>query len=186
MNFYTDNNFYLSLNVNTQVKDTVAVSAKDEKNVINATEKRKTEEINKKQKKNNLDSNEIQKKYLSNNNSNDNKNRKNKNTGLLTNFTPFYYINNDGLYKKPVLRRYEKPEYPPLARRKGEEGIVELLLKVSPGGQVVDVSIINSSGSRFLDRAAVEAARKFEFYPAVYSDKKIYTVYSISIRFELE
>ena len=48
--------------------------------------------------------------------------------------------------------------YPPEAVARGIEGDVWLLLKLSPEGEIIDVSIATSSGHPILDNAAIRAA----------------------------
>jgi TonB family protein len=55
------------------------------------------------------------------------------------------------------------PEYPPDAKGRGQEGTTEALLRVDEAGQVVEVKVVASSGSRRLDDAAVTAFRKWKF-----------------------
>ena len=47
------------------------------------------------------------------------------------------------------------PDYPPLSRRLGEHGTARLMLTVSSSGLVSDAVIVNSSGYRRLDEAAI-------------------------------
>jgi len=55
--------------------------------------------------------------------------------------------------------------YPPLAVAQGLEGEAVLLLILADGGQVVDASIVRSSGHALLDRAALDAARQIGALP---------------------
>ena len=55
-----------------------------------------------------------------------------------------------------------KPDYPAIARRRGEEGTVTLLLMLEGGG-VSSVSVEKSSGFSTLDEAAVAAVRRWRF-----------------------
>jgi len=55
------------------------------------------------------------------------------------------------------------PEYPLYARRRGQEGTTQALLRVDEAGRVVEVKVIASSGSRRLDDAAVSAFKKWQF-----------------------
>ena len=60
-----------------------------------------------------------------------------------------------------------QPEYPPTARRLGQEGTVVLLIYVQADGKVSDVKIQKSSGFDKLDEAALrEAKRSWRFIPA--------------------
>jgi periplasmic protein TonB len=60
-----------------------------------------------------------------------------------------------------------QPEYPPTARRLGQEGTVVLLIYVQVDGKVGDVKVQKTSGFDKLDEAAVrEAKRSWRFIPA--------------------
>ncbi|KRG64629.1 energy transducer TonB, partial [Stenotrophomonas terrae] len=58
------------------------------------------------------------------------------------------------------------PRYPPAAFRAGIQGEVILIIDVDASGNVTNVSVEKSSRNRDLDRAAMEAARKWKFNPA--------------------
>lgn len=60
-----------------------------------------------------------------------------------------------------------KPDYPTSAARNGETGTVTLALLVGADGRVQDSRIQKSSGSRVLDRAAVNALSLCQFKPAM-------------------
>lgn len=60
-----------------------------------------------------------------------------------------------------------KPDYPVRAARNGETGTVTLALLVGADGRVQDSKIQSSSGSRDLDRAAVNALSLCKFQPAM-------------------
>ena len=57
------------------------------------------------------------------------------------------------------------PKYPPAAARAGIQGTVILIIDVDANGNVTNVSVEKSSRNRDLDRAAMEAARKWRFNP---------------------
>jgi len=66
----------------------------------------------------------------------------------------------------PVTPRYLEnppPVYPPVAKRRGYEGTVLLSVKIRAGGTVSELKIKESSGYSILDRAAVEAVKKWRF-----------------------
>lgn len=58
------------------------------------------------------------------------------------------------------------PEYPRLARRRGQQGRVILRVEVDPAGHATSVAIHRSSGYRLLDRAAARTVRRWTFQPA--------------------
>ena len=77
------------------------------------------------------------------------------------------------------------PEYPPLARRKGEQGRVLLQVLVSENGKAEKVQIDTSSGYSSLDQAALEAVRKWSFMPAKKGNRPISAYVIVPIRFSL-
>jgi TonB family protein len=56
-------------------------------------------------------------------------------------------------------------EYPPAARRAGQEGIVTVAVEVAPDGSVAEARVAKSSGSPLLDEAGVESVRGWRFQP---------------------
>ena len=59
------------------------------------------------------------------------------------------------------------PEYPPDAARRGERGVVIVVIHVSPGGRADAVEVVRGSGYASLDRAVREAVLTWRFLPAV-------------------
>ncbi|MCM2335716.1 MAG: energy transducer TonB [Pseudomonas sp.] len=57
------------------------------------------------------------------------------------------------------------PRYPPTELRQGVGGTVVLVISIDGNGNVLDVSVEKSSRNRNLDRAAMDAARKWRFNP---------------------
>lgn len=57
------------------------------------------------------------------------------------------------------------PAYPLDARRRKEQGTVKLMVLVGPDGKVSDVKVSGSSGSAFLDRAALSAVKRWRWTP---------------------
>jgi periplasmic protein TonB len=65
-----------------------------------------------------------------------------------------------------------KPEYPPVSRRLGEEGVVVLQVLVDPSGRASDVKVAQSSGFPRLDQAAVEWTKaNYRFSPGTVDGK---------------
>ncbi len=77
------------------------------------------------------------------------------------------------------------PEYPQLARRKGEQGRVMLKVLVSESGQPEKVQVDTSSGYSKLDQAAVEAVKKWSFIPASRSGQPVSAYVLVPIKFSL-
>lgn len=69
--------------------------------------------------------------------------------------------------------RMNPPRYPPAAARAGIEGTVILVIDVDAIGNVIGISVEKTSGNRDLDRAALEAARKWRFNPGWSGGQKV-------------
>lgn len=78
-----------------------------------------------------------------------------------------------------------KPEYPGIATRRGWEGTVRLLVKVTAEGNSEKVSVQRSSGHDVLDEAAVEAVEKWKFIPARRGDTPVPSTVIVPINFVL-
>jgi len=78
------------------------------------------------------------------------------------------------------------PAYPPLARRAKEQGRVVLRVFVSASGIAQDVEVRTSSGYERLDRAAMEAVRRWRFAPARRGAETIATWALVPILFQLD
>ncbi|MFC5568823.1 energy transducer TonB [Lysobacter yangpyeongensis] len=59
------------------------------------------------------------------------------------------------------------PTYPARALRNGEQGTVMVSVDIGPDGIPTSIDVARSSGSRQLDRAAVDAVRRWRFRPAM-------------------
>lgn len=78
------------------------------------------------------------------------------------------------------------PVYPRSARRKGREGCVTLEVRVSPEGNVVDATIVATSGFADLDHAALDAASSARFAPATQDDTPIEGCVRLTFDFKLK
>jgi protein TonB len=85
----------------------------------------------------------------------------------------------------PKVRNRE-PEYPDEAVRRGEQGLVILLIRVSPQGLVAGVDIARSSGFSLLDRAARDAVVTWRFVPAVRDGQPVPSSMPLRINFQLD
>ena len=85
------------------------------------------------------------------------------------------YLNNPG------------PQYPMAARRKREQGVVNLRVLVSDDGAAEQVLLERSSGHPALDAAAVEVVKKrWRFAPAKQGDRTVAAWVLVPISFELK
>jgi protein TonB len=69
--------------------------------------------------------------------------------------------------RTPEVVRTVKPEYPEIPKKAGIEGKVYLQLLIDHDGHVMRVEVARSSGNSALDEAAVDAAKKILFTPAI-------------------
>ena len=77
------------------------------------------------------------------------------------------------------------PIYPPICRRRGEEGKVMLQWQVLASGRCGWVKVVQSSGYELLDQAAVEAVKNADFHPATRFGQAVDDVKNCSFRFNL-
>lgn len=66
----------------------------------------------------------------------------------------------------PMEGQMPPPRYPPAALRRGDSGTVVVRVEVDASGAPAGVALLKRSGSRDLDRAAMEAVRRWRFRPA--------------------
>jgi protein TonB len=78
-----------------------------------------------------------------------------------------------------------QPIYPRISRRRGESGTVTLAIEVLANGRAGQISMIQSSGYRRLDEAAVEAAEQTGFIPAKQFGRAVDSSLELSFTFEL-
>jgi protein TonB len=78
------------------------------------------------------------------------------------------------------------PAYPSAARRLHEEGRVLLRVRVTADGRAGDVDVATSSGSERLDRAALDAVRRWRFVPARRGDEAVAAQVLVPIVFSLD
>ena len=77
------------------------------------------------------------------------------------------------------------PTYPPVSRRSGEQGRVLLRVLVSENGLAESVQLDSSSGYEKLDRAAIEAVKKWSFVPAKRSNQPVSAYVLVPVKFSL-
>ncbi len=66
----------------------------------------------------------------------------------------------------PIPLATPAPRYPQEALRRDVDGTVRVRISVASDGSVTNTAIESSSGDRSLDRAALDAARRWSFQPA--------------------
>jgi len=86
---------------------------------------------------------------------------------------------------KVGLGRTIPPVYPRIARESGWEGTVLVRVAVQPDGRPDSIKVRKSSGHQILDEAAVEAVKKWRFFPAKDGNIPIRSMVEIPINFDL-
>ena len=84
----------------------------------------------------------------------------------------------------PLAGRTPSPTYPTRALRRGESGKVLVQATIDTNGVPESVAILHSSGSRDLDRAAMDAVRRWRFQPANQGGRPTTGVVNIPIDFD--
>lgn len=87
---------------------------------------------------------------------------------------------------EPVMISEGKPEYPAAARRLGLEGKAIIAALVDSNGRVRESKIVRSSGSDYLDSAAVRSAYQNMFSPAIQSGRPIAVWVTYRVEFKLD
>ena len=85
----------------------------------------------------------------------------------------------------PRYRTNPIPEYPIPSRRRREEGIVLLDVAVDADGKPSSISLNRSSGYPLLDRAALDAVRRWTFEPARAGGVPMFSRVVVPVRFSL-
>lgn len=83
----------------------------------------------------------------------------------------------------PLSGRTPAPRYPARALRRGESGTVMVQARIGVDGVPQTVTVARGSGSRDLDRAAVEAVRQWRFQPATRDGQPTTGVVNVPIEF---
>ncbi len=82
--------------------------------------------------------------------------------------------------------RLSQPIYPPRSIRLGQEGAVEVEVEVLANGRIGSVRLRTSSGFRLLDEAALKAARKGRYKPALRDDRAVRSIVIVPFEFHLK
>ena len=90
-----------------------------------------------------------------------------------------------GIRAKPNYLKNPEPPYPAMARRRRQEGLVLLSVRVSAQGRAVRVELKQSSGFPVLDEAALQAVRGWEFEPARLGAVGVESEIEVPVRFKL-
>lgn len=83
----------------------------------------------------------------------------------------------------PVPISRPPPAYPREAMRRRIGGTVRVQATVAPDGSVERMDVAESSGNRYLDRAAMEAVRRWRFTPAMRNGQPVTAAVVIPVDF---
>jgi protein TonB len=75
------------------------------------------------------------------------------------------------------------PSFPHEAVRRHQQGSVQVMVHITPGGVVGDVEMITSSGSEALDGAARDAVLRWHFKPALRDGVPVASIYKLQMNF---
>jgi protein TonB len=78
------------------------------------------------------------------------------------------------------------PEYPMLARRRGQQGQVLVRLEVAADGTAARAEVVRSSGVAALDRAARAAVARWRFQPARRGGRAVGATVEVPVVFRLD
>jgi protein TonB len=79
-----------------------------------------------------------------------------------------------------------KPRYPETSRLRGEQGVVAVSLRVAASGEVLEVTLLQSSGFPRLDTAALAALQGRRLNPALRCGKPVESILQQRIPFRLD
>ncbi|MFK4870880.1 energy transducer TonB, partial [Novosphingobium sp. ZW T3_23] len=95
--------------------------------------------------------------------------------------------NADATWEALLLAHLEKyRRYPAAARARREEGVSFVTFRMNRAGKVLSASLGRSSGSIFLDRAAMETIRRAQPLPAIPAGKPDEMELSVPVEFFLQ
>jgi protein TonB len=96
-------------------------------------------------------------------------------------------VENADSSRAPVIVKNVDPEYPEQASREGVEGVVWLKVVIDSTGKVTDATVTVDSGKDVgFEEAALEAARKTKWKPALEKGKPISTYVTYKIEFAIK
>ena len=78
------------------------------------------------------------------------------------------------------------PDYPRKAQRRNQQGIVMVEALVDENGEILEITVIESSGYPLLDRAALKAVARWEFQPRVVGSRAMRSKVQVPVAFELQ
>lgn len=100
---------------------------------------------------------------------------------------------NSGVSNTPVLiqkpnfaRKPSPPRYPRMARKRGIEGVATYEIWLDKEGKQIKQALVDSSGALMLDKAALDAIKKWKFSAHTVNGQAIAHRIQIPVRFKLD
>jgi protein TonB len=90
-----------------------------------------------------------------------------------------------GVKAEPNYLKNPEPPYPLAARRRHQEGLVLISVRVTAQGRAEKVEVKQSSGYPLLDEAALNAVRDWEFIPARVGNIALASEIEVPVHFKL-
>ncbi len=87
---------------------------------------------------------------------------------------------------KPKRKGTVEPQYPSLLKAQGIEGDTTVLVRISETGEILDVKVVKGSGQKAFDDAALVAAKKERFEPALRNGAPIPYTLKYTYRFQIK
>lgn len=110
-------------------------------------------------------------------------------SGPVAQGTAGYAVNLPGvseLDSLPLKLHAPSPQYPYLARKNQWEGVTVLEMTVRTDGSIGEITVVQSSGYRVLDQAAVKTVKQWCYRPAFKNGKPVTWPIRVRIKFVLE
>ena len=85
--------------------------------------------------------------------------------------------------RAPVPVSRPAPRYPIEAMRRNIGGVVQVRATIAPDGSVERLDLARGSGNRYLDRAAMEAVRRWRFEPAIRNGQPVSADVMVPVEF---
>lgn len=89
------------------------------------------------------------------------------------------------VFNGPRQKLLEPPPYPQGERAMGRDGWVNLNFMIDPHGKPYEIMVIDSTGNKGLEKAAIKAAEDWEFEPATLAGAPIDSSYTVKVQFVL-
>jgi protein TonB len=87
---------------------------------------------------------------------------------------------------EPLAGQTPPPRYPSQALRRNESGTVMVRAQIGTDGVPDSVEVANGSGSRHLDRAAIDAVKRWRFRPAMQGGQPTTGTVMVPIEFQAQ